>query len=86
MLKLARQRVPGVAVLTNMVSKRVKQLSKGHRPLVKPLSTYEDKEDIALREIAEGKIVAEIDFSNADDDVLEERGLTIDDIEDEILS
>lgn len=64
--------MPGVAVLVNMVSKRVRQLSKGHKPLVKPLSLYEDKEDIALREIAEGKIVAEIDFSASSEETTDD--------------
>jgi len=45
-----------------MASKRVKQLNAGMRPYVKPLSMEEDKLDIALREIAEGKLVAEVDF------------------------
>ena len=31
-------------------------------PFVKPLSPDEDRLDIVLREIAEGKIVAEVDF------------------------
>ena len=44
-----------------MASKRVKQLNAGMRPYVKPLSQDEDKLDIALREIAEGKLVCEED-------------------------
>ncbi len=64
-LNTGRQRVPNAAVLINMVSKRVRQLICGDRPLVKPSSPHEDLEDIALREIAEGKLVAEIDFSQA---------------------
>lgn len=63
-LEMARRRVPNVSVLINMVSMRVRQLISGQRPLVKPLSPHEELEDITLREIAEGKIVAEIDFSN----------------------
>ncbi len=61
-LEAATQRVPNAAVLINMVSKRVKQLIVGDRPLVKPLHPNEDIEDIVLREIAHGKLVAEIDF------------------------
>jgi DNA-directed RNA polymerase subunit K/omega len=52
-------------VLINMVSKRVKQLIFGDRPLVKPTHPDEDIEDIVLEEIAQGKLVAEIDFSQA---------------------
>ncbi|MBM4164243.1 MAG: hypothetical protein FJ222_07360 [Lentisphaerae bacterium] len=32
------------------------------RPYIKPESTDEDKLDVALREIAEGMIIAEVDF------------------------
>ncbi len=62
LLENARVRVPSVPILVNMASKRVKQLNAGMRPYVKPLSIEEDKLDIALREIAEGKLVAEVDF------------------------
>lgn len=62
LLESARVRVPSVPILVNMASKRVKQLNAGMRPYVKPLSMEEDKLDIALREIAEGKLVAEVDF------------------------
>lgn len=62
LVEKARVAVPSVPVLVNMVSKRVRQLSAGMRPYVKPLSRDEEHLDIALREIAEGKIVAEIDF------------------------
>ena len=68
LLKSAKIRVPNVSVLINMVSKRVRQLIKGQRPLVKPQTPDEDLEDIAMREIAEGKIVAEIDFSESESD------------------
>ncbi|NLB59466.1 MAG: DNA-directed RNA polymerase subunit omega [Lentisphaerae bacterium] len=61
-LEAARQRVPGLSVLINMISLRVRQLIAGHRPLVKPASLDESLEDIAIREVAEGKLVAEIDF------------------------
>lgn len=64
-LEMANRRVPNIAVLINMVSMRVRQLIAGHRPLLKPKHPDEDLEDIALREIAEGKLVAEIDFPNA---------------------
>ena len=62
LLESARARIPNVPILVNMASKRVKQLNAGMRPYVKPLSMEEDKLDIALREIAEGKLVAEVDF------------------------
>ncbi len=61
-LKQAQDRIPSVPVLINIVSKRVKQLHAGHRPYVKP-ERDEEPEDIALREVAEGKLIAEIDTS-----------------------
>ncbi|MFC1462320.1 DNA-directed RNA polymerase subunit omega [Verrucomicrobiota bacterium] len=63
LLDQAKDRVPSIPVLINMVSKRVRQLNAGFRPYVKPESRDEDKMDIALREIAEGKLIAEIDFA-----------------------
>lgn len=62
LLEKARVRFPSVPVLINLVSKRVRQLNNGERPLVKPLSAEEDKTDIALREIAEGLLICEVDF------------------------
>ncbi len=62
LLEQARARIPSVPVLVNMVSRRARQLNAGMRPLVKPLSPDEDRLDIVLREIAEGKLIAEVDF------------------------
>jgi DNA-directed RNA polymerase subunit omega len=42
-------------ILVNVVSRRVKQLRHGHRPLIESLEKL-SLEDIALREIAERKI------------------------------
>lgn len=64
-LENAKHRVPGVSVLINMISMRIHQLIMGYRPLVKVENTEENIEDVVIREIAEGKIVAEIDFSQA---------------------
>ncbi len=55
LIEAARERVPSVPVLVNMVSKRVRQLNSGDRPYVKP-AVGEEKTDIALREIIEDKI------------------------------
>lgn len=62
LLEQAKARIPGIPVFVNVVSKRVRQLNAGERPYVKPAFPDEDKIDIALREIAEGKLVAEVDF------------------------
>ena len=59
MLEKARTRVPSIPVLVNLVSQRTRQLNRGERPFLRPLSKFEDKSDIALREIAEGLVVAQ---------------------------
>ena len=59
-LENAKARVPNVPLLINMVSRRVRQLTSGERPLVKPDNLLMDKMDIALREIAEGKLTFEM--------------------------
>ena len=46
-------------VLINVVSRRVKQLRRGSRPLVESLEKL-SPEDIALREVIEGKISYEL--------------------------
>ena len=55
-------RIPSIPLLINVISKRVRQLNAGMRPLVKPLSREEERIDIAMREICEGKLTAEIEF------------------------
>ena len=62
LLEQAKSRITSLPVLVNMVSKRVRQLNAGFRPYVKPESPDEERVDIALREIAEGKLIAEMDF------------------------
>ena len=62
LLKQAHEKVKSTPVLVNLVSKRTRELINGAKPLVKPQSLDEDKCDIALREVAEGKLIAEIDF------------------------
>ena len=46
-------------VLVNVVSRRVKQLRRGNRPLVESLEKL-SPEDTALREVIEGKISFEL--------------------------
>jgi DNA-directed RNA polymerase subunit omega len=46
-------------ILVNVVSRRVKQLRRGSRPLVESLEKL-SAEDVALREISEGKISYEL--------------------------
>ena len=62
LLKKAHEKVPSTPVLVNLISKRERELINGAKPLVRPESLDEDKCDIALREVAEGRLIAEIDF------------------------
>lgn len=54
-LKEALKIIPNANILINVVSKRVKQYKYGMKPLIESLERLEP-EDIALREIIEGKI------------------------------
>jgi DNA-directed RNA polymerase subunit omega len=54
-IKEAQKIIPDPNVLINVVSRRVKQLRRGSRPLVESLEKL-SPEDIALREVIEGKI------------------------------
>jgi DNA-directed RNA polymerase subunit omega len=62
LIENAKQKVGSVPLLVNMVSRRVRQLNAGMRPYLKPLTPNEEKVDIALREIADGKLTAELGF------------------------
>jgi DNA-directed RNA polymerase omega subunit len=59
-LEQALERVPNKAVLINLVSQRVRQLNAGDRALVKPDGPFMEKIDVALKEVAEGKLSVEI--------------------------
>lgn len=54
-LKDAHKVIPDANLLINVISRRVKQLKRGNRPLVESLEKL-SAEDIALREVIEGKI------------------------------
>lgn len=58
-LQSALQVINDPMILVNVVSRRVKQLRRGSRPLVVSLEKL-SAEDTALREIAEGKISYEL--------------------------
>jgi len=61
-LVAALEKVPKTPILINMVARRVRQLHRGFRPYVKREGPSEPAVDIALREIAEGKMTSEITF------------------------
>jgi DNA-directed RNA polymerase subunit omega len=54
-IKLALAKIQDPNILINVVSRRVKQLKRGNRPLVESLEKL-SPEDIALREIIDEKI------------------------------
>jgi DNA-directed RNA polymerase subunit omega len=58
-IKEAVKSSPDPNVLINVVSRRVKQLKRGNRPLVESLEKL-SPEDVALREVIEGKISYEL--------------------------
>lgn len=58
-IREAQKVIPDANILINVVSRRVKQLRHGNRPLVESLEKL-NLEDIALREIIEGKISYEL--------------------------
>lgn len=58
-IKEAQKVIPDPNILINVVSRRVKQLKYGQRPLVESLERL-TPEDTALREVIEGKISYEL--------------------------
>jgi DNA-directed RNA polymerase subunit omega len=58
-IKEAVKSIQDPNVLINVVSRRVKQLKRGNRPLVESLEKL-SPEDVALREVIEGKISYEL--------------------------
>ena len=75
LLKAAHEKIPSVPVLVNLISKRERELINGAKPLINPTELLTDEDyrnsrsaldvdkcDIALAEVAEGKLIAEIDF------------------------
>jgi len=58
LVKAASEVIPNQQILVNMVSRRVRQLCVGHRPLVEFIPGL-GHADIALSEIASGKLTFE---------------------------
>ena len=61
LVQAASEVIPSQQILINMVSRRVRQLSFGHRPLVEFVPGL-GHADVALSEIAAGKLVYESTF------------------------
>ena len=62
----AQKVLPDPNILINVVSRRAKQLKFGNKPLVESLERL-TPEDIALREIIEGKITYDLHEVKAED-------------------
>lgn len=62
LVKAASEVIANQQILVNMVSRRVRQLTLGHRPLVEHAPGLREA-DIALTEIANGKLTFESTFS-----------------------
>lgn len=54
--KSALKKIPQRYMLVNVLAKRIRQLQKGAEPLIEEKNELIPKADIALREIAEGKV------------------------------
>jgi DNA-directed RNA polymerase subunit omega len=77
LVKAASEVVHNQQILVNMVSRRVRQLTLGHRPLVEFAPGF-GHADIALAEIAAGKLAFESTFGqngNAPTQVVEFPGV-----------
>lgn len=58
-LEEAQKKITDPMILINVVSRRAKQLKSGYKPLVESLERL-SAEDMALREIMEGKITYQL--------------------------
>jgi DNA-directed RNA polymerase subunit omega len=65
LLQEAAQVIPNQQLLINVVSKRVRQLGLGHRPMVE-VGSRASLTDIALKEIIAGKLTFEMVEPTAD--------------------
>jgi DNA-directed RNA polymerase subunit omega len=61
----ATKKIPNVQLLVNVVSKRVRQLSAGHRPMI-DVGPKMGWSDIALKEIIDGKLGFEMKAKDED--------------------
>ncbi len=67
LIKAASALIPNHHILVNMVSRRVRQLSFGHRPMVE-VAPGLLAADIALTEIIEGKLAFESTFGEKEEE------------------
>ena len=69
LVKAAAEVIPNPKILVNMVSQRVRQLCLGHRPMVEFVPGL-GHADIALSEIAAGKLGFESNLKQSDTDAV----------------
>jgi DNA-directed RNA polymerase subunit omega len=62
----AAKKIPSVPLLVNVVSKRVRQLNAGHKPMVDVVGRM-GLADIALKEIIEGKLGYELKVKESEE-------------------
>ena len=65
-LKEAQKKITDPMILINVISRRAKQLKSGYKPLIESLERL-SAEDMALREVMEGKITHQL--AEVDDEV-----------------
>ena len=68
LIQAASEVIPNQQILVNMVSRRVRQLTLGHRPLLEFVPGF-GHADIALAEIAAGKLAFESTVGQDGNDV-----------------
>jgi DNA-directed RNA polymerase subunit omega len=61
LIEQAREVIPDVPILVNIISKRVRQLNAGHPPLIQVREARINWADVALREVIEGKLEWSVD-------------------------
>ncbi len=65
-LNIAEEKIPNIPMLVNLISYRTRQLNAGARPMVKRDHPEQDNHDIVLKEISEGLLTAEMNFSQTE--------------------
>ena len=66
LIQKASKVIPDTPLLINMVSQRVRQLNQGRTPLINTGGSRMGVADIALMEIIEGRIVADLEPETED--------------------
>lgn len=65
----AQEIITNIPLLVNLISYRTRQLNAGGRPMVKKDHPEQDNHDIVLKEIIEGKLTVEMNFSQDEEQI-----------------